>query len=983
MGNLEVMLPQNGELAEETQLASPSQLSSHPHTASITTEITTESWQRAEETTHEIICRIQPTVVSEERRKAVVEYVQSLIKAYLGSEVFPFGSVPLKTYLPDGDIDLTALSHQNVEDALANKVRAVLERMEEDKDAKFEVKDVQYIHAEVKLVKCLVQNIVVDISFNQLGGLCTLCFLEQVDRLIGKDHLFKRSIILIKAWCYYESRILGAHHGLISTYALETLVLYIFHLFHSSLHGPLVVLYRFLDYFSKFDWDNYGISLNGPVAVSSLPEIVAEIPENDGGDLLLSQDFLRNCVDLFSVPLKGYEIHMRSFPQKHLNIVDPLKENNNLGRSVSKGNFYRIRSAFTFGARKLGRILTLPGESMADELNKFFMNTLERHGSGQRPDVQDYFPYCRDSNLNGVNGSESAPLKSYIEKSEETKTVSGSPSVESRSLNGKTLGDGHGILCEEINSIKISVSEEKHGTGNQLEGHFSNHQPLGNGRLGCEKKHGSGFQVERHFSNHQPRENGPQTCGNLGRPLMMSELACPMEGDAVSGSRLAGDANDLATSRILSSRITNDLCKPSTTSNELGTISSQKVHLAPHLYYSRPFHDVEYSGNGNLDETKLSNSFAPKNSVSSGSQSPDEKPDHERKSASNVGYQLCGNNVGPVTASSNAGVLALGLYAHPPETSYLVNETPCCSELSNGRIMDANFWERDSAGASVNNTEASNSLSDLSGDYDSHYYSLQYGLSCHEHILYGPVIPFHPQSPSHYRNKSSWDAPRRSNHLKQSILPRINANGVGPGPLFPAGSVYYQPLISGAFGMEEMPKPRGTGTYFPNTNHQSYRDRPLGRGRSSALAGHNQLPRSRNGRDAAPLDVMSFSGKGSQELQSQAPASQLPVFVVNGRGKSSPTDPISYGHTVGRGFSHTNGYALPTERLEFGSLGTVQLVGAASSEQGGLLDSGASQHKRGSGSVLPMTVPRSGPNLNRERSILGIPGNWRSSRGCF
>lgn len=63
----------------------------------------------------------------------------------------------------------------------------------------------------------------------------------QVDHLIGKDHLFKRSIILIKAWCYYESRILGAPHGLIATYALETLVLYIFHLFHSALDGPLAV----------------------------------------------------------------------------------------------------------------------------------------------------------------------------------------------------------------------------------------------------------------------------------------------------------------------------------------------------------------------------------------------------------------------------------------------------------------------------------------------------------------------------------------------------------------------------------------------------------------------------------------------------------------------------------------------------------------------------------------------------------------------
>ena len=33
---------------------------------------------------------------------------------------------------------------------------------------------------QVKLVKCIVQNIVVDISFNQIGGLCTLCFLEKV-----------------------------------------------------------------------------------------------------------------------------------------------------------------------------------------------------------------------------------------------------------------------------------------------------------------------------------------------------------------------------------------------------------------------------------------------------------------------------------------------------------------------------------------------------------------------------------------------------------------------------------------------------------------------------------------------------------------------------------------------------------------------------------------------------------------------------------
>lgn len=59
--------------------------------------------------------------------------------------------------------------------------------------------------------------------------------------MIGREHLLKRSIILIKAWCLYESRILGAHIGLISTYCLEIMVLYIINVFHSSLNGPLAV----------------------------------------------------------------------------------------------------------------------------------------------------------------------------------------------------------------------------------------------------------------------------------------------------------------------------------------------------------------------------------------------------------------------------------------------------------------------------------------------------------------------------------------------------------------------------------------------------------------------------------------------------------------------------------------------------------------------------------------------------------------------
>ncbi|XP_074564711.1 uncharacterized protein LOC141821214 [Curcuma longa] len=356
--------------------------------ANATQMLDADRWLKAEVQTAELIARIQPNPSSEERRNAVANYVQHLITDCLSCPVFTFGSVPLKTYLPDGDIDLTAFSdNENIKDTWAATVCAALEREEKNENAEFRVKEVKYIQAEVKLIKCLVENIVVDISFNQVGGLCTLCFLEEMDKVIDQNHLFKRSIILIKAWCYYESRILGAHHGLISTYALETLVLYVFHVFNNSFVGPLEVLYRFLEFFSNFDWDNYCISLRGPVPIRLLPDMTAEPPRKDDGKLLFTKAFIDHRTAVYSVTPGGQENHSQPFVSKHFNVIDPLRTNNNLGRSVSKGNFTRIRSAFAFGATKLARLLECPKDAIIKELNDFFANTWIRHGTGHRPDI--------------------------------------------------------------------------------------------------------------------------------------------------------------------------------------------------------------------------------------------------------------------------------------------------------------------------------------------------------------------------------------------------------------------------------------------------------------------------------------------------------------------------------------------------------------------------------------------------------------------
>uniref|UniRef100_A0A804QHB9 PAP/OAS1 substrate-binding-related domain-containing protein n=3 Tax=Zea mays TaxID=4577 RepID=A0A804QHB9_MAIZE len=342
-----------------------------------------DALRAAEAAAGEVVLRVHPTREAERRRQDVIAYLRRLIGSCLGCEVFAFGSVPLRTYLPDGDVDITVLGNTWLNSTFIDDVRSMLQSEQENCDAEFKLTGLQFINAEVKLIKCVIENIIVDVSFNQIGGVSTFCFLELVDRQIGQNHLFKRSIMLIKAWCYHESRILGAHHGLISTYALETLVLYIFNMFHKSLHGPLEALYRFLEYFSKFDWDRYGISLNGQVDLSSL----TVEPTDVQGESLLGKELQQGYLDRLVVIPNEFDGCGTQFRQKFLNIIDPLKANNNLGRSVSKANFYRIRSAFSFGAQKLGQILLLPSEYIRDEIYGFFANTLKRHGNGERPDV--------------------------------------------------------------------------------------------------------------------------------------------------------------------------------------------------------------------------------------------------------------------------------------------------------------------------------------------------------------------------------------------------------------------------------------------------------------------------------------------------------------------------------------------------------------------------------------------------------------------
>ena len=65
----------------------------------------------------------------------------------------------------------------------------------------------------------------------------------------------------------------------------------------------------------------------------------------DTGDLLLSKAFLERCSHLYGVTPRTLENNGQAFVSKHFNVIDPLRTNNNLGRSVSKGNYQPTRKS--------------------------------------------------------------------------------------------------------------------------------------------------------------------------------------------------------------------------------------------------------------------------------------------------------------------------------------------------------------------------------------------------------------------------------------------------------------------------------------------------------------------------------------------------------------------------------------------------------------------------------------------------------------
>jgi hypothetical protein len=80
--------------------------------------------------------------------------------------------------------------------------------------------------------------------------------MNYLSKMIEKNHVLKKSILLLKAWFTYEASFLGSYAACMATYALYVLVLFIFNNFKDELKSPMDVFRKFFEVWGFFDWDH-------------------------------------------------------------------------------------------------------------------------------------------------------------------------------------------------------------------------------------------------------------------------------------------------------------------------------------------------------------------------------------------------------------------------------------------------------------------------------------------------------------------------------------------------------------------------------------------------------------------------------------------------------------------------------------------------------------------------------------------------------
>ena len=233
----------------------------------------------------EIVAHLVPITEEVQQREDILAFMRGIVESSLSgtgkSMVLATGSFCTNTFISGEVLDLTLCVEWSLMPIWFMKVNEVLCMHSADpsyttveKGDMFVVSQVQFSNRPIRKIQCCVNGIDVCITANSLESLLMELLIENLDTFVGKGNLFKRSLFLIKCWIWNElpnylekirpSTVDNSTESDIDNMAVVVMLCCIFNKFGKKLFTPIQALGYFFDYYSQFDWDNYGVSFSGP-----------------------------------------------------------------------------------------------------------------------------------------------------------------------------------------------------------------------------------------------------------------------------------------------------------------------------------------------------------------------------------------------------------------------------------------------------------------------------------------------------------------------------------------------------------------------------------------------------------------------------------------------------------------------------------------------------------------------------------------------
>ena len=241
---------------------------------------------------------IGPSLEREKERNINLNIVNEIIISVFKEKlpdfktyIYPYGSFPIKNYLNNADIDITIFFESKLEKEiiidlrgdLINKALILIKDAFEryNNQVYFELfSEIKIIMADIKLLKCKIGPINLDISINNFSGLYKIVFIDYIENQFksqfnknnlfsessfseNKLNVFRRTLLLIKGWCFYEGNLMGSNVGLMASYTLEILVIYVFNLHYEYIYNEFDGFEKFFELMEKIDLEKNIFSLFG------------------------------------------------------------------------------------------------------------------------------------------------------------------------------------------------------------------------------------------------------------------------------------------------------------------------------------------------------------------------------------------------------------------------------------------------------------------------------------------------------------------------------------------------------------------------------------------------------------------------------------------------------------------------------------------------------------------------------------------------